>query len=274
MSRHPTRPMGYRKDAPQNLDRRGLRYATGIVPNTFSGRKLDLPDHMPFRGRRIYQVGQSCVAFSLKRDIYMSMRMLTGDDKAPMISALWNYAMAIFKENEILKDPSFKLQDFGCYPSLAMRAAHDEGYMRESHYADVDGNAVPRNPPPRLDHYAFDQRSLDWTYIENTHDFAFIKSMADAMRNGWSLMVPRDVDTNYLWHTGSGVIDRIDPNHIEGGHMQVPLTIALDGTKIREDNWWGDWGDEQGTGWVSTDLYQSKFFGGAYCVRYAPGFSD
>jgi hypothetical protein len=266
------RPKGWLPDKAENLDHRGLRYAQTIRANTFLGKQLDTPDHMPFRGGRLYQIGGTCAAYSLKRAVYMSHRMLTGDPDPAMLSAAYAYKMAQYEENRLRKDPNFILREDGCFAALLMRAAQRIGFIREDHHPDVEANSITRPPPAKLDRLAYDQRSLDWTFISET-GFDRVKAVASAMRSGWTILAPRYVDVAYENYHGQGVIDDVDENAITGGHMQVVLTVATDGTKIREDNWWDDWGDAQGTGWVSAKLFGSSIYKGIYAVRYAPGFS-
>jgi hypothetical protein len=222
------------------------------------------------RGPRIFQVGQSCVGFSLERAIYLCHR-LQGISSPALASGLHIYTAARSQET-IGVTPPPRLEDRGCYPRLALRAIHDGGFLRREDWPERY-SAINKRITPMATRAAFDQRGdrFAWFRIEEV-GIERVRATRLALQAGWSVIRGIWVDKSYLEHRSSDPITSIDPNEIVGGHMQTVLEVLDDDTVV-EDNWWEDWGFEDGFGRLSPGLYGSGYVSDVYAIKSVPPYS-
>lgn len=260
------RALGWRADTYDSRDRLGSK---GI----FAKHKLPLANDkaslLHVRGPRIYQVGQSCVGFSIKRCMFMSHR-LQGVTEPQMISGLWPYTVARRQENKFVR-PLPPLQDVGCYPTLAMQGLHAMGFVSSRDFPETQAN-VNQQPKPVHTRRAYDQKGdqLVWYKIGGVGTER-VENVRECLRNGWPVMFGMLVDGRYLDHRGSEPVTEIKPEDIRGGHMQAVMEVRADGN-VQIDNWWPDWGFEDGFGLIGGALFGSPWISDVITFRSTPTY--
>ena len=256
---------------------RSLRTTIGR-PGFARGTKPSLRAH---RVRRIYQGPYgACVAFAEVRAINVSHRAY-GNAAAPMASPKHLYAIGRLQEyagqpTELIP-PLNMIGDVGMYPGLALNACRNLGFCSwnddpygtpiEKHSATgaafADINELVR---PIVARNAFDQAGLSW------YEIPFPTGRMDAIEDCFAASMPvlfaMNVDAPFLEHRSSEPIKTISDETV-GGHMMVGLEITREG-HLLFDNWWDDWGFEDGFGVLHRDLVESFKFRNAVALRAAP----
>ena len=227
------------------------------------------PSLKHLRKQRLYQDGfGACVAFSEARGIHMSL-LHQGVSDAPVPSPLHLYFNGRAQEyagTDADKRPP--LEDRGMYPSKALRATQQLGFvawddfpygapLAQHNEVNAGFAHIWTEPPPKVDRLAFDQEGLRWFDIPPK---GRMDAIEDCYAQGLPVLLALDCDRPFCDIRSSEPIKSLDPNDKIGGHMLCGLEVTSDGHWLI-DNWWEDWGFEDGFGILHRDLVES------YAVR-------
>jgi hypothetical protein len=262
-----TRGLGYLLDAP---DARDFSIAR-VLDSPFTMQEKPSLRHV--RGLRLRQKhAGACVAFAIARCIYMSLR-LAGEPAPPVPAPGFIYVNARRQEHagvDTDRIPLPPLIDKGSRPRLAMSSVRKVGFCRWED-APYDPDLVNQQPPLSAYQAAYDQAGFQY-YRVFYEGMARIEAVRYALRAGFPVGFGMTVDRAFLDHIGSESVKSIDPSNIAGGHMMAVMEVEDDGT-ILVDNWWDDWGFEDGHGRISADLFASNFISDVYAIQAAPMYS-
>lgn len=275
------RALGYDVDTPDPRDRpmeallargEGLERTAGVAFDP-----LDKPSHRHVRGRRMWQRrAGACVAFGTSRGLHLSQRLqLEPGAPVPELPAPgFIYPVGRLQQYAGL-DPNLPrppITDTGMRPRLALGSTRAVGFCPESSYPySDDPTRINATPTPRAYRDAYDQRGLDFFRVYETEH-----RRSDVTAAGMKQRMPHifgmRVDKAFLAHRSSAAIDSIDPNEIVSGHMLCVLEV-LDNGDVLFDNWWDDWGFEDGFGILSRRLFGSPMVTDTYGLRWVPNYS-
>lgn len=222
----------------------------------------------------MYQgAGQACVAFSLARAFYMSLRT-QGVDSPPVPSTHFMYWNA--RRQEFAgQDPTTIPQpvDKGCFPRLAMMATQKLGFCASA-VAPYNVMNINVSPPPCVYQKAFDQQGLQW-YDIDTPGTSRSQVVAECLKvtPARPVVFGIPVDGAFEEVNSSEPIRSIDLNDIRGGHMLCVLEVLPNGD-ILFDNWWEDWGFNDGLGIMSAELFGSSIIRNVMAVLPVPTYSE
>jgi len=258
------RKLGWRVDYPDGRDWPLARGLAGASPAT----QLQQPNHLPWRGKQITQLGQSCVGCAIARAWQISLA-LQGQVDVPDPSPAWAYSIALAQESARHSKAPTEYTDRGCYPRLAMDAVRAMGMCRsvDAEWLDlvVESTNTVLAPWPKQQRAAFDQRGFEYSRIDTTEGVR-VADVATALRNRLPVIFGIYVDDAFCNHVGTATIERINSSQILGGHMMSVLGVEADG-RVLVDNWWGaGWGD-RGLAWVSPNLFGSSMVSDIYTVK-------
>jgi len=259
--------LGWIKDTPDPKDRHSTQWLAQMQ-DLRKGRTSASLRHV--RGPRFWQVGQSCVGYALKRAIYMSHRM-HGVPLPRPASATFIYTAARRQEAPYTR-PLPPLIDRGCHPTLALRGIHSVGFVQALDWPET-WQSLTDQPTPMVVRKAYDQHGSNfrWIRIVETHQ-ARVTAVAECLRKGWPVIFGIWCDEAYTQHKSEAPIDAIDDGDIIGGHMQTVLEIDNHGNLI-VDNWWDEWGYDNGIGKISPGLFGSYLVDDVFAIMSVPTYT-
>ena len=233
---------------------------------------LPTPDLRHVRGPALFQLNvNSCVAFSLSRAVYMSLR-LQGHADPPIPAPLLTYFAARRREHlELSAEAAPPVKDVGCYPRLAIEAMRAVGFLPWSAWSY---DPAQRNTPPSP--YAlsgaYSQQGLAYYRVTQTGR-AKVNAVADALRHRYPITFGMPIDNAFFDFVGGDAapMSKLDTNDIVGGHAMSVLAVDEKRDLVLVDNWWGeDWGGNgDGTGWMKADLW-AAYADDVYAIVAAP----
>lgn len=248
------------------------------IRDRLAGRSLRPASVKHLRGKRLYQgPAGACVAFTLIRNLYVSLR---GQGvQRPLFGSPKNaYAVGRYQEYAgVDADKVPSLVDKGMFPSKALLGVQRTGYCPWD--ADPYGTTFDKHSPEGAQHVydlhpvtherminakpplsahreAIDQTGMQWFSIPAAERSAIIAECLNTeprLPVGLAMTVGKrflDVNTS----------DPIGFEHLEepeGGHMVSALEVLANGN-VLIDNWWEDWGFEDGFGILSRALVESE----------------
>lgn len=262
------RALGYLKDVPDARD-----FPAEVIFGAPVGAYLVPATMKQFRGARVFQGGaNSCVANALSRAIDMVFRR-TGIADPPFASRRFLYWNARRQEAREASEQGAQpepMSDRGCFPRLAMRAVQRLGFCPETEYPYSDSpSAIAETPPPLAYRAAIDQSGLQYGRVASS-GMARVIEAAQGLQAGAPPIFGTLIDGAFMRNRGE-VITNIDMTDIVGGHMLTVVEVTHD--HVLFDNWWGGWGDEEGYGKMSLDLFGSTAVTDCYLVKTSPTFS-
>jgi hypothetical protein len=275
------RGLGWLEDKPDISD---VPISLAVGPMGKVRRYLAVaPSLMHLRETRLYQGPYgACVAFTQVRMIHMSL-VLQGVAGAPIPSPKYAYYIGRKQEHAGMDpDTCPPLVDKGMYPRLAFEATKKLGFIPwdDSPYGaplglhDPDTAAttdIDTKPSLLVSRDAFDQSGLEWFVLAQS-GARRSEVTADCLSSGIPVGFGMDVDTAFLHYKGSEPIKDINPAMIEGGHMMAVLEVLPNGDVV-VDNWWEDWGFNDGIGILSAELYGSPWVRNVYGLRACPDYA-
>lgn len=228
------------------------------------------PDFRSIRGKRLLQgFSNACVSFAKARAIHMSMR-LHGLDDPPYLSTRFDYAIARLQPYAGMAPEEVPaLDDRGSYPRESLQATRKVGFLPDT--ADpFDEAGINVKPSPESVMSAFTQRGL--TYYRIDEDGRARTALVETgMLKGVTWIFGTYVDRAYTEHQGPEPIVDLDTSQLVGRHMHAILAVEPD--RIIVDNWWGDWGYDDGMGAISRELFESAFVSDVYGIIAAPFYA-
>lgn len=253
------RAFGWRQDRDDDRD---FRFASG---DPTSGTVSVLQ----YRSERWFQGPVSaCVGFALARAIHISL-LAHGFSTAPRPSPAYLYFNA--RAEEYAGTTPGLIEDTGCYPRNAMQAVRADGFCREEDwpYEPLVWSPLMRTTRPRHRAYmrAYDQRMLSYYRIDSTGS----QRVADyrrALSQKHAVIFGLLVDSAYLDLSTSEPVQQIDLGDVQGAHMQCILED--DGEAALVDNWWPNWGFDDGFGRLSHEMLQGPWIGDMFAIQAAP----
>ena len=237
---------------------------------------LPSSDQSAFRGPRLSQ-GQlsSCVAHAIARAIRICNAIASRTaPTAPIPDASRRFIYwAGRRAPYVGLDPTTlpPLEDNGCVPSLAIHAVAALGYPLESEcpYDLATAPAwVNQAPPVSAFRHAYDQRGLVFAKVYGDR----VDTVKAAMAAGWACIFGIHIDKPFETLAPGGVIESIS-SAIIGGHMLSVLNPDAGGT-VKVDNWWEGWGDVDGTGRITHDIFNSENVADVTLIKSVPIYSE
>lgn len=234
-----------------------------------------------YRGPRLYQGrAQACVGFSMARAIRVSLAA-QGYPLPPVPSPWFLYYNARTIEYAG-QDPALvpPVQDGGCFPRLAVEATKRQGFCDWS-FAPYNAGMVNQRPPTCSYKNAFDQTGLQWYCLDEHEGTSRSEAVAECYRQEIPLPVVfgMSVDKPFEEWRGPDPIDHIDTvpaalgGTCTGRHMMMVLEVLANGDLL-VDNWWEDWGVEDGLGIISARLFGSSVIKNVYAFLPVPTYSE
>lgn len=262
------RGLGYLKDLPDARD-----FPAEVVFGAPVGAYL-VPASMKqwCVGRTLQGGANSCVANALAKSIDMIFRR-SGIVDPPFASRRFIYWNARRQEAREAAEQGAQpepMSDRGCFPRLAMRAVQRLGFCPETEYPYSDApSAIAETPPPLAYRAAIDQSGFQYGRVSSS-GMARAIECAQALAAGCVPIFGTLIDQAFMRNQGE-VITRLDMTDIVGGHMLAVVEVTHD--HLTFANWWGGWGDAEGFGKMSLDLFGSTAVTDTYVLRTAPTFS-
>jgi hypothetical protein len=216
------------------------------------------------RGRLLQGHAGSCVAQAITRASHIC-QLARGNDAAPMPSAMFTYWAGRKQENAGLDPASAPpLDDTGMYPRLAMKAVRNVGMLRADQ-CPYDDAKVNHELKANLLRLAYDQRDFGYYRAFGSR----VSAAKDALRRGLGMIFGIQVDEPFTKVSSDAPIHAIDGTRLLGGHMLTVLEVRSDGC-IVFDNWWDDWGYDDGLGVLAPELFESAWVDDVYVIQSAP----
>lgn len=269
------RRLGYRVDTPDARDR--------AFEPLFGAPTVAVPSLLDRRGKRLFQGrAGSCVAFSLTRAVFQSHWAALGREPACYASPAFLYGVGRLQEWAGLPPavPRPRIADEGMRPRLAMSAVRNVGIAPESAYpytdafASGDPTTVNATPPPEAYEAAYDQRGLEYRRVLEIGS-ARVDAVAAALRAGQPVIFGMQVDMAFMGVRSMQPVDRVDLRQLVGGHMMSVQAVLDDGAgDVLVDNWWHDWGGDDGMAVLSRGLFGSALVTDVYVVKAAPWYTS
>ena len=225
------------------------------------------PDLTMYRRGRLLQGGAgSCVAQAITRAVHVAQ--LQRNDAAPMPSAMMTYWLGR-KQEQAGKDPTTAppLADEGTFPRLAMRAVRSLGFVT-SERCPYDDRAVNVELDEGLLQHSYDQNGLGYSRVLDS-GLSRSEMAAECLMRGSPVIFGAQVDKAWFDVNTSVPISAINENEIVGGHMLEVVRVQPNGN-IVFDNWWSDWGFDDGLGIMSAELFGSVWIDDVYAIDFAP----
>lgn len=254
-------------------------------------KPLDAADHRPFRGSAIYQGGiGSCFCFGVTRQFQLWNKLHGFDDALVSPRALYDAARAQEFAGLDPEEIEDRLTDSGCYPYLGFQAIEHVGFVPWSVCPYPTGDdawdptwieqVVHHRLPPAMWAEAFEQRGIVSARV-NASGLAKVETVAELLQLGAPVGFGMPVDLAFEQNAG-GLIDKINPRLVQGGHYIAVLAVTdehgngIDADHVDEnsqvvfDNWWEGWGNAQGEGRMSAELFGSDDISDVTAVRFVP----
>lgn len=256
-----------------------LPISKGIVsPGRARGTR---PSLKKLRGPRLFQ-GRfgACVAFSEVRAIYVSLG--ARGHKQVMASPKHCYAAGRLQEYAgVDPDTIPPLADTGMFPGIALQAVQRVGFcewsddpygssLEDHNYRNACKTAINDKVSPRVAREAIDQSGAAW--FDLGMPIGRIDAIEDCFDVGMPVLFAMRVDRAFTEHRSSQPIARIDQRELVGGHMMLGLAVTSDG-HLLFDNWWDDWGFEDGFGILHRDLVESHLVRNVVAAKFIPTFA-
>ena len=270
-----TRGKGWLEDA-----RRPEDQPIGALLATYrTARDAGAASVLRFRKRRMYQGRASaCVAFALSRAIHTSLASQLEGETAP--SAIpepspWHIYYNARMIQHAGKDPKTLPPplDTGSYPRHAIEAVRRLGFAEWS-FAPYNAMLVNERPPNCAFREAFDQSGLNWYVLDEHTGVSRSQIVAECLRAKPAIPVVfgMPVDQPLEDWKGPSPISSIDLSLKTGNHMLAVEEVRPNG-EILFDNWWEDWGIEDGFGLMTPELFGSSLIRNVYAILPVPTYS-
>ncbi len=271
MMRDMNRSLGWKKDV-YDPSMPTARHLFGQARR--GGYWSERPSLMEFRGPVIEQLDvNSCVGFAFARAVRMSLAIQGGQIEPPVPAPMYFYFNARRQEHAgVDPEQAPPVQDVGCYPALAAKAAQTMGFIPWDAWPY---HPTARNTPPTPDMIvsAYPQRELAIHRVEDTGTTR-IDAVILALQMGHPVIFGAQVDEDFMGHVGDGIITSLSSSPIAGGHMMVVLEYDAARHAFKIDNWWSEfWGiPGEGTAWLDATLFGNGT-DDVYIVTAAPVFA-
>lgn len=263
----------------EETDVAGARSLVGAIKYPGRARGTS-PSLLNFRGPRLFQgCFAACVGFSEVRGIYVSNA--ANDGVAVMPSPKFAYGVGRLQEHvgeDAHEVPP--LFDRGMFPGIALRATQRTGFcawddapygstLALHDYDNACRTAINAKPTPAEQRAAYDQTGLQW--YDLNMPLARMDQIEDCLDDNSRMPVlfAMRVDKRFLEHRSAEPIRDIDQTEIEGGHMMCGLAVTQQG-HLLFDNWWDDWGFDDGLGVLHRDLVNSFLVRNVVALRAVP----
>jgi hypothetical protein len=134
-----------------------------------------------------------------------------------------------------------------------MHAAREAGFVREEDWP-FEPYEIDDKPPPVLAVKAYSQKGFTWSRVwEQGQDRG--DAIEEGMRKRCTCLFGMRVDEPFKNHLGSEPIREVDPLATAGHGMSVLAVERRNGERVfRVDNWWQEWGMEDGTGYLAESV--------------------
>lgn len=259
------RALGWKKDAADERDYSTTRLIMGVQA------QRETPSLREYRiGRLLQGRAGSCVAQSITRAAHICEVIQSGNPDAPMPSAQFTY-WAGRKQEFAGQDPATvpALDDSGMYPRLAMKATRNVGLLK-AELCPYDWAKVNEELDPELLRHAYDQRGFEYHRIIVG---SRVEQTRDSLLRNRPCIFGIQVDGPFMSVHDDTPISSIDGGDVRGGHMLLALEVLPNGD-ILFDNWWEDWGFDDGLGILSASLFESDWVDDVYAVHSVPFFTE
>lgn len=231
------------------------------------GMSVSLLQYRP--GHILQGPTQSCVGFAFSRAVYLNLAArgiaMHAEHPAPLFT-YYNGRRAEYAGMDPADIPP--LADTGSRPRLVMQASRSHGYCKASDYP-WSPELVNRRPPLRCYRLAVDQSDLAFYRISDTGS-ARVEAVVRALRRGAGVLFGTRVDEAFLMHKGSEPVSQVGSQTV-GRHMMTVLEHR--GGAVTVDNWWSDWGFDDGIGRIRDDLFGSSEIDDVYAIHAASPYS-
>ena len=264
-----SRGCGWIVDRPDGRDRRVQelygRADTPVLP-TGMGASVSLLQHR--QGRMLQGSTESCVGFAFSRAVHVNLlaRGVSGAELPAPLFLYYNGRIAEYAGLEPSEIPP--LEDRGSRPRLVMQAARSHGYCKATD-DPFDASLVNKRPPLRCYRRAVDQADLAFYRVSETGT-ARVEAVVRALRRGAGVLFGMRVDEAFLAHQGSEPVRGIG-EQTAGRHMMTVLEHRLGAVTV--DNWWRDWGFDDGLGRIGDELFGSDEVSDVYAIHAASPYS-
>ena len=265
------RPMGWKRDRddavqPWRAHRVGLAQVRDVEES---------PSQVQWRTQRFFQAPyNACAAFAIGSCLWTSVRMrkpplVVAEPEPPSFAFIYAVGRAREYAGQVIATRP-DLVDGGMYPSLALEAVRDLGYVGERHWP-YEPLFIEREPAPQIFRAAIDQSGLSWSRLGEPG--VRIEAMRDAFARDATVAFSMIVDRPFEMNDG-GVVRSMSEKTVGEHGMRV---LALDSARkvVVVENWWDNWGvggtgNLAGCGFISFDLFEHDVIGNVYAIDSAP----
>jgi hypothetical protein len=239
------------------------------------------PSLLKYRGPRLFQGPfGACVAFTEVRGIYVSL----GANGHEQVMGSPKHAYAVGRQQEHAgqdTDQTPPLTDKGMFPGTALVALQRNGFcqweddpygssLAGHNYENACKTDINKKVTPRVAREAFDQSGLRWYDLELST--GRMDAIEDCFAAGMPVPLALHVDKRFLEHRSAEPIRHLNQGEIVGGHMMLGIEITSEG-HLLVDNWWDDWGFDDGFGVLHRDLVNSSLVRNAVALLPSPTFA-
>ena len=168
-------------------------------------------------------------------------------------------------------------EDSGGYCRDFFRGVTEYGFPKEKDYP-YDISRFTEKPAPEELHDAVDQTDPVRYWSITQKGSARLDPIRQAIANGFPIQIGTLVDTKFLMHDTSAVLEK-PTGSIEGGHSIFIVDYSQKGCLI-VNSWSEDWGDAAGTpfhgglAWMSWDYIFWNETSELWVVEHAPYFGE
>ncbi len=243
------RPTGWKPDKPDARDYRAAALLSSQVDATQAPRQL-APSLARFRTLRYYQGSyNACWAFAMARALHLNL--LARGYRVAFPSPSFLYWIGRSEEYAgLAPDTVPPLLDTGTYARLGIKAVQDLGFVEWSAWKYPERVGV--RPHPGIYLRAISQADLLYGRIDESGD-ACLEVIREALFASHPVIVGLHVGRKFEEWRSWETIEAGAFRDRDAMHMVTVLEDDPAGRRVLIDNWWTQWGMEDGTAWVSYD---------------------